>query len=781
MNVRASNFILAGMMLVTAPTTFAEQYSSNIASAIQQELYLDVEVNQSTQIQIGHFLQQDQQLYIDVASLKNFAITTEIEPIIIDQVSYIALDQIEGLSYKYDDLNQKISIQVPITLLSSQHQYGYQHLPAAKVNPLHEKTGVLLNYTAFAQQYENIFSLNGWNEFRVFGLFGGVFSLSGNYQYQDNAFINHHILDTYWEKDIPEKLLRLRLGDAQSNALSWTRSTRLSGLSLSKNFALQPYTVTTPLMSFKGQVALPSQVDLIINGIKQFSENIVPGQFDIQSVPSITGAGNAQMIITDINGQQQVLSIPLYGTNNLLAQGLNDWSFNVGYPKLNYGLSSFDYAQDPVFSGSYRYGISNKLTLETHTELTDQLQQVGLGTLYQLGKRAGQLNLSYAYSRTPEQHGQLLGLGYSWNSTLISLNYNGLRQFGEFNDIASLNDAAFASKSDQFYIGFNTKIGQLGSSYIQQKYTEQESKFVLLNWSYILPRRMNINLGYSHDLINKKDSYYLSLNIPWAQRNSATASIQRSHDNQQFGVNIMHALNQDQGGMGWQAMANRTDQYSQFQGQIDYLGRYGLAQLNVQHTASDQQNNTSAFASVNGGLVILKDVILPTRLSNGSFAIVSTDNIASVPVRMENRLIGKTNQKGYLLLDRLNPYQHNSVAVDTLNLPINLKIETTQQDVVPRQASGVFVRFPMYQVKSVQLQAVDDQGENLAVGKSVWDIQPSIQQPPKTIVAHDGIVYLDDVKNNKLYIGDELKQCQVNLPEVSTLEGFSDLGRVVCQ
>jgi outer membrane usher protein len=59
-----------------------------------------------------------------------------------------------------------------------------------------------------------------------------------------------------------------------------------------------------------------------------------------------------------------VLSIPLYGTNNLLAQGLNDWSFNVGYPKLNYGLSSFDYAQDPAFSGSYRYGISNKLTLK---------------------------------------------------------------------------------------------------------------------------------------------------------------------------------------------------------------------------------------------------------------------------------------------------------------------------------------------------------------------------------------------------------------------------------
>jgi outer membrane usher protein len=42
--------------------------------------------------------------------------------------------------------------------------------------------------------------------------------------------------------------------------------------------------------------------------------------------------------------------------------------------------------------------MSNMFTVETHAELTEQLQQVGLGTVYQLGKRAGQINLSYAYS-----------------------------------------------------------------------------------------------------------------------------------------------------------------------------------------------------------------------------------------------------------------------------------------------------------------------------------------------------------------------------------------------
>lgn len=180
-------------------------------------------------------------------------------------------------------------------------------------------------------------------------------------------------------------------------------------------------------------------------------------------------------------------------------------------------------------------------------------------------------------------------------------------------------------------------------------------------------------------------------------------------------------------------------------------------------------------------MVILKDTFLPKRLGNGSFAIVSTDQVADVPVRLENRLIGKTNRKGYLLLDHLNPYQHNSVAVDTLDLPINLKIETTQQDAVPRQSSGVFIRFPMYQVKTVQFQAVDSQGKNLSVGTSVWQENPTPQQQPTTIVAHEGMVYLDNVKNNTLYIGDQLNQCRVKLPDIETLNGYSDLGEIVCQ
>lgn len=791
MNIQIGHFIPIVIIIFsswghaeTPETTF------EIENIVEQELYLDVILNQSEQTQMGHFLQRGQQLYIDIESLDRLSIFVSVKPILIEQGLYVGLQQISGLTYKYDDLIQKIWIQVPVELLTRENQYAYKKNKIAEINPQQEKAGTLLNYTAFAQQSNDFLSINGWNEIRAFGLMNGIFSLSGNYQYADQHSIKGQILDTYWEKDFPKKLIRLRLGDAQTYALPWTRSSRVSGLSLSKNFALQPYAITAPLMSFKGQVALPSQVDLIINGIQQFSQEVLPGQFDIQTVPSISGAGNAKMVITDINGQQQVVNLALYRSSNLLAKGLNDWSFNIGYPKLNYGISSFDYGQDLAFSGNYRYGVSDTMTLQANSEFTTGLTQAGLGTIYQLGHRAGVINASYAQSQASKKllsnkNGQLLGLGYSWNSTLFSFNYNTLHQLGDFNDIASLNGSGFARKSDQIYFGFSTKIGQFGSSYLKQDYKKQQSsEYLLFNWSHILPQRINLNFSYSRNLINSENGYYLSVNIPWNKKNSSHISMQRNNNLNQYGTNYLRPLDRDQGGLGWQLSANHTDQYSSLQSQVDYLGRYGLGQLNVQHTQSGQQrDNTNIYASVNGGLVILKDTILPTRISNGSFAIVSTSRVPDVPVHLENRLIGETNKKGYLLLDHLHPYQHNNIAINILNLPIDFKIEKNQQDVVPHQSSGAFVVFPIYKVKSVQFQALDSKDQPIEVGKGVWYSLSDAQQkqPSNTIVAYDGTVYLDDIRNEVIYIGDNKSLCQIQLPDITTLKGFTDLGRMICQ
>src|SRR5690606_34905382 len=115
-------------------------------------------------------------------------------------------------------------------------------------------------------------------------------------------------LDSTWQLDFPERMLSLTVGDNVTGALSWTRPTRVGGIRLARNFSLQPYRVVTPLVSFTGESVLPSSVDLMINGIRQSREQVLPGQFQIDTAPTLNGAGQAQVVITDINGRSQVVN-----------------------------------------------------------------------------------------------------------------------------------------------------------------------------------------------------------------------------------------------------------------------------------------------------------------------------------------------------------------------------------------------------------------------------------------------------------------------------------------
>src|SRR5690606_34292039 len=106
------------------------------------------------------------------------------------------------------------------------------------------------------------------------------------------------------------------------------------------NFALQPYQTTAPLASFVGEAVLPSTVELYINGLRQSTQRVPPGQFQIDSLPSLNGAGRAEVIVTDINGQRRILNFDFYGAPSLLRQGLFDWSVETGFVRNDYGLRS---------------------------------------------------------------------------------------------------------------------------------------------------------------------------------------------------------------------------------------------------------------------------------------------------------------------------------------------------------------------------------------------------------------------------------------------------------
>ncbi|WP_313272729.1 fimbria/pilus outer membrane usher protein, partial [Stenotrophomonas sp.] len=318
-------------------------------------------------------------------------------PRIAAEAPDIRLDQLSGVRVDYDARNQRLDLEVPVQMLDRPTTYLRAGPERSAVAVSNTSPGLLLNYDLHAQQLQGERDIDGYLELRLFGLGPGTWSSSQNTRLGSGPGGEHATstrLDSRWQLDLPDRMLSLSLGDQLSGALSWSRSARMAGLHLARDFSLQPYRVTTPLSSFAGEAVLPSTVDLYINGVRQASQRVAPGRFQLDALPSLNGIGQAQLLVTDINGHSSALEFPLYGAPELLQRGLSDWSLDIGVLRRDYGIRSFAYDHQPLASASLRHGLGERLTLEAHAEAAQDLQLAGIGAVGLLADRGGVLSAS---------------------------------------------------------------------------------------------------------------------------------------------------------------------------------------------------------------------------------------------------------------------------------------------------------------------------------------------------------------------------------------------------
>ena len=329
--------------------------------------------------------------------------------------------------------------------------------------------GVLFNYDLYLNDTDDAGSyLAAWNEVRLFDSWGTL-SSTGQYRRSlvsagDNQLDNGYLrYDTTWRFSDDERMLTYEVGDLISGALAWTSAIRMGGVQISRDFGVRPDLVTYPLPQFSGEAAVPSSVDLFINGYKSSSENLQPGPYTLTNVPFINGAGEAVVVTTDALGRQVSTSVPFYVTSTLLQQGLSDFSVSAGSVRRGYGIDDFAYGPG-VTSGSLRYGLSNSLTLESHLEASDSLALGGVGANFKLGN-FGVLNSAVSQSRFDGRGGRQASLGYQYSAQRFSFAYQRLQRFADYADL-SVIDADYISlsrRSEQVTLALNLdRFGSLG-------------------------------------------------------------------------------------------------------------------------------------------------------------------------------------------------------------------------------------------------------------------------------------------------------------------------------
>ena len=591
----------------------------------------------------------------------------------------------------------------------------------------------------------------------------------------DNGYLRY---DTTWRYSDDERMLTYEAGDVVSGALPWSSSVRLGGVQFSRDFAVRPDLVTYPLPQFAGEAAVPSSVDLFINGYKSSSTDLQPGPYTLTNIPFINGAGEAVVVTTDALGRQVSTTVPFYVTSSLLQKGLSDFSVAAGTLRRDYGLKDFSYGPG-VTSGSLRYGVSDTFTLESHAEAADSLTLGGLGGNLRLGN-FGVLNSAISQSRFDGDGGQQLSLGYQYSGQRYSFSYQRLQRRDRYADLTVVDSpyTTLSKRSEQATLSLNLdSYGSLGAGYFDVRAGDgTRTRLINLSWSKPLWRNSSLYLSANREVGDSQWAVQAQLVIPFDLRGTLAFSAERSKDGQDLQrVNYSQAVPVG-GGVGYNlgyATGGNRDDYRQ----ADLTWRLQSVQLQV--GAYGSSGEMTRWADASGSLVLMDAGLFAANRIDDAFVVVSTSGYADVPVRYENQQIGRTDRNGHLLVPYSSGYYRGKYEIDPMDLPADVLAPQVEQRVAVRRGSGYLLEFPLKRVLAASLVLVDGNQRELKLGSRVRHRESGAE----AVVGWDGLVYLENLApHNRLQVDKaDGGQCQVafDLPEG---EGPIPLiGPLVCQ
>ena len=670
----------------------------------------------------------------------------------------IPLSAIPGLSYALDEATLSINL---IVQDQARIPKTYDILPQQEMTRADGSYGFVMNYSAYAaaksmlSQVTPNFSGASVNldahAYAPFGVLRQTASV-GTTTFADFAATR---LDTTWTSTNQDRAETYRAGDFISGGLNWTRPIRMGGLQAQRDFSVRPDLVTSPLVNLQGTAAVPSTLDVYINGSKTFSQDVPQGPFEVNRLPIISTQGTAQIVITDPSGRKTVTEQAVYSSPLLLAPKFFDYSIELGAARLNYGVDNFNYDQELVAIVGGRYGFTKSLTGEFHIEAKHDLIDVGIGAVLQAGP-LGTFNAAAAMSDYQSDIGYYAYGAWDWRNKNFMIHASAAHKFGNFTDLAaatalSLPPSPGTPISPLLSGGVPNAIDQIGASYgftdydasvgvnlIRYVSSADVTSFILsASASKSLHNHMSLFAAAYTDVAQADNfgvQFGFSMPLGAVDKNiSLSSSVAYDKNGASAQASAVKPMDSRYGSVGWRVNAvQNTDR------NLSAAASYRTQNAIFSGSAKNYDQQVQADMRVEGSIIAAKPGVFLGNPIMDSFAIVDAGT-EGVGVNFENRFVGKTNKNGKLLLTEVPSYRPTKVSVDPITLPLNSNVTEVDKKVAPRAMSGVVVDFGVKKnTNSALVVLKDSKGTFLTPGTLV-----KLEGQEETFpMGYDGQVYM---------------------------------------
>ena len=714
---------------------------------------------------------------------------TSVRPLFVirGEEDLVALQRIAGLAVTFDAKKLELSIIAPINL------YEPKVVDATRIDSavnLARSWGGYLNYEMSASNV----SQNASGPAQVVGgasIEAVAFSPFGSLVHQQ--LVSRNIagatqsvrLETYFQRDFPSIDARLKIGDTVSSSGSWGRTVRLGGIRFGSDFSLRPDAVTLPGTSISASSTVASTADLFVNGSLQGRYSISPGQFTIDRVPLVTGSGTVRLVVRNALGQDQVIEAPFFRVATQLAKGLSDYSVEAGALRTGFGLRNQDYS-DRVAIGNWRYGISDSLTSEVRAEFQQSgPRTIGVGVVFPLlDEHTLSGSVISSRQKTDVSQSEIKGwasqLGYSFSGAALRLAARIEKQSVDFTQVGfGLTEVALKSRvtlSAGWRLTRETDLGIAYSDAVAR--TIARVQVLSLNASSRLTKDWIVSSSASRALADRQASNAFSVQLNWLgeDRNTITLAAQRSAD--ALRTNDFAYVRYGQrptvaGGLGYEIEVSSQERIKL---KADFTGAAGEISGEVLHAANTGANSTretSTRVNARGAIVAIGGAILPSRVIEDSFVLVSAPAAVGASVLRPGGREITLNQDGRAVIDRVQAYQDVAISVNAKDLPIEVAVDQLTSRIAVPSKAGATVQLALRKTRPVIFTLLID-GTPAQAGSTLELLGKSIP------VGLGGLVFVADATDSNAFtVTDGLRNCKfiVNAQNVAPM---ADLGEAQC-
>ncbi len=596
------------------------------------------------------------------------------------QQKFIPLKKLKdwGLIFEYDEENLLFELKLKLA------QQGVKDLSLRKQpqNQWNSQAQHPENYSGFLNfRNSKRFSSDGVNE-RLKTQFDGAFNfhslvLEGRFRYDGNEEEKWIREDFTFIKDSPKTRTRYSFGDLNYSTIGYQSYRQLGGLSASTNFSLNPYEIVTPLNNKEFILKSRSRVRIFVNNQLVEILNLSAGRYNLNDFPINNGINEVYMEIQKDNGEIERLYFNYTLQEELLKEGLSQFSYTVGtqYTDSNGQRKYNENDEDLTLSLFHRHGFSKKLTAGLYADIDKFQSVVGPEMIY--ATDIGNLKFTFGQSDTNQmQDGQVYELSYDLYDYEGPLDTERRFQLSyEYKTLhfAQLGNLSTENSVDKTYsLGYRQQVYDLFAFNMGVSYSESLTTYdaysgtfsIFKNWSRYLSS--SVSFTRSRDTTGVwNNSVIAFVNINFHDGKHYSNLISNS-DNHQYKANFRGNYFTKDGSLFTDFAAEDSDDVERYDVRGEYRHRRfdTYVNANKQILKSDDLNLESHETTVglSGAFVFAGGKMALSRPIQNSFALFDTDESLKeykVAINGNNGpATPKVDSLGPAVVENLVPYQY---------------------------------------------------------------------------------------------------------------------------